>query len=858
MSLDTALAFARRGWSPLPIPDRQKRPAIKGWQNLRISEADLGRYFNKPQNVGVLLGEPSGGLVDVDLDCAEAIRLAPRLLPPTGARFGRRSKPGSHHLYIARHARTEQYREPTSDGTGAMLVELRSTGAQTVFPGSVHESGERVVFEADGDPADVAGATLARRVRHLAAAALLARHGFCDDDAVALVDAWEPGADDGLPDHVAAQVREWLGLASASRRSVERQPHRAEHEHLIRRARAYVDRMPSAVSGQNGHGATYAAALALVRGFALDDGDALAILRDYSVRCDPPWSERELEHKIHSARETKAPDAPPFGYLRDEEPPRQREREPAAAPSGAAPPSSAAPAERPEIRISTEITEVADEAIAALAADENVYQRGGRLSRVVVTDSPLRRLKMQEPAPRIEVLPHASLVELLAARAVWLRHDKRSDEWVRTFPPDVVVKAVEARGRWEGVRHLEAIVDSPVLRPDGSVLDIPGYDATTGLLYRPNAAFLAVAERPSLEDAQRARDELYEVVADFQFAGHAHRAAWLAALLTHFARYAYSGPTPLFLGDSNVRGAGKGLLVDTIAITATGRCAPVTPLPPDDAEMSKTISSVLLAGLPMLVFDNVGADLGSPALDLLLTSRTYSARVLGKSEMSGELPAYTLLFATGNNVQIKADTARRILWMRLESTHERPEDRRDFRHPDLRAWLAHERPRLVCAALTILRAYCVAGRPRLELRPWGSFEAWSDLVRGAVAWLGEPDPGDTRIELAEEADTEAHGLLRLVESLEVANLGDGFTASAVIQRAYSFDGGGRQDPISSALREAVEELCPTNGARQPSSKSLGRRLRHLRRRIVAGRMLDTKGESAHAIVWCVRRASAIA
>lgn len=507
---------------------------------------------------------------------------------------------------------------------------------------------------------------------------------------------------------------------------------------------------------------------------------------------------------------------------------------------------------RPEIIVSVELAEMVDLAERAIAADPDVYQRGGRLVRVVLTDSPLRKLRMQEPAPRIDTLPRASLRERLASCAKFVSIEKKKDgtaERRHVLPPPTVVETLDARGTWGPVRHLEAVVDSPILRPDGTILDAPGYDQSTGLLYRPNASFLQVPRHPTKGDALKAKEDLFEAVVDFDFAGDLHKAAWFAALLTPLARFAYDGPTPLTLIDSNLRGVGKGLMVDTIAITATGRCAPVTPLPVDDAEMAKTISSVLLAGIPIVSFDNVGTDLGGPALDLLLTSRTYSARILGKSEMTGELPVYTLLIATGNNVMVRADTGRRTLRVRLESKYERPEDRQGFKHPDLRAWLLAERPRLVRAALTILRAYCLAGRPADGLRAWGSFEQWSALVRGAVTWVGCKDPGETRLELAEEADTEAHGLRRLLEALDLANLARGFTTSQALHRAY----GDALDPVANALREAIEDLCPTQPGRTPSSKSLGRRLLHLRRRVIRGRMLDRFGETRDgAAQWRVQ------
>src|SRR5690606_17153515 len=107
---------------------------------------------------------------------------------------------------------------------------------------------------------------------------------------------------------------------------------------------------------------------------------------------------------------------------------------------------------------------------------------------------------------------------------------------------------------------------------------------------------------------------------------------------------------------------------------------------------------------------------------------------------------------------------RRIIHIRLDVLSERPEDRTDFRHPDLVAWLRERRPALVSAALTILSAYVRAGMPRQGLTPFGSFEGWSRLVREAVVWLGLPDPCLTRVRLAEQADTTADALTQLVEA----------------------------------------------------------------------------------------------
>jgi primase-like protein/bifunctional DNA primase/polymerase-like protein len=123
----TPLEYARRGWCVVPIPCGQKKPAITGWQNFSAAIDDIPRLFRDGQNIAVRLGPRSGDLVDVDLDCPEALDLADLYLPATRAEFGRLSKPRSHRLYGAPGAVFETFADPVS---GEMLVELRTDGRE--------------------------------------------------------------------------------------------------------------------------------------------------------------------------------------------------------------------------------------------------------------------------------------------------------------------------------------------------------------------------------------------------------------------------------------------------------------------------------------------------------------------------------------------------------------------------------------------------------------------------------------------------------------------------------------------------------------------------------------------------------
>jgi putative DNA primase/helicase len=203
--LEYALDYARRGWNPVPIPYKTKKPIDGGWEKRIIREDNVPQYFNgHPQNIGVILGATSKGLTDIDLDCREAVEIASYVLPKTGAIFGRTNNRASHRLYVTNLHESGlgariAFKDPTRPVDKVTLLEVRIggkdaegeiKGAQTVFPGSVHESGEAITWDEPGEPAEATGADLLRLARLLASCCLFARYwpgqGTRHDAALAL------------------------------------------------------------------------------------------------------------------------------------------------------------------------------------------------------------------------------------------------------------------------------------------------------------------------------------------------------------------------------------------------------------------------------------------------------------------------------------------------------------------------------------------------------------------------------------------------------------------------------------------------------------------------------------------------
>lgn len=540
------------------------------------------------------------------------------------------------------------------------------------------------------------------------------------------------------------------------------------------------------------------------------------------------------------------------------------------------PPSIDRP-EKPTIEIDDNRIGVADATVAALGAllqtstDRrwSIYVRGGMLVRVINVldpDDPHREhAKHINGGPKIDRVPLPSLTEHIATAASFVKERaNRSGEThlVSTHPPEWLVTTVMSRGEWPGVPDLEAITEVPVLRDDGTVLETPGYDPHSRLFYAPSGRFPSVPSSPSRDEARAAAERLLDVVCDFPFEGLEHKTGWLALVLTLVARSAIRGSVPLFLLDGNVRGVGKSKLADVASLIIQGDNAPRTPETKSDEEQRKAITSILLQGPPIALFDNVSGGFGSTSIDSLLTGTTWTDRVLGASKQV-QLPITTVFVASGNNVSLIGDLIRRVTHIRLQAQEERPDRRTGFKYPDLKRHILSNRPSLVTAALTVLRGYCAAGRPDQNLSAWGSYEEWSALIRGAIVWAGYTDPEAARDKL-QEKDTERDQLQALLEGLyEIQEALEKpsserctFTVGEILKRLDE-----RKDSRAGIgefrygyVRDALTELCttPIKPGELPPAPAVGRILLRHQGRWVGNLALKKRGTNRqHAALWTV-------
>lgn len=518
---------------------------------------------------------------------------------------------------------------------------------------------------------------------------------------------------------------------------------------------------------------------------------------------------------------------------------------------------SSSPRKRPDILLRPDLNALTDQAIAAIAdrPDLRVYVRGRMLVTIARDGSATEHWLRRAPAaPVVVQLTGPAVLRIMDESAQWLKCDGRKKVQAPTMPPMMIATQILALHAWP-FPYLEGVIESPTLRPDGSLVDCPGYDDATALLYEPTPGvhFPAIAERPTRDDAGRASAVLLEPVKDFPFVADTDRAAFVAVVLTLLARRIIRGAVPMFAVRAPTPGTGKSLLAHIIGIVGTGHEPAVMSMTEAD-ELRKRITALALSGTPLILLDDVSGSLGSDVLAGALTATTWEDRLLGQTEMV-RLPLRAVWLATGNNLGFQRTLGRRVIPIDLDARVEHPEDRTEFQHRDLGAYVRAVRPELVGAALTMLRAFLAAGAPAHKGTRLGSFEQWDDVVRSCVIWAGLADPA------AADDPNRGRGRIRAQADDDIADLAAFY---AELTRAFGTttwtapDVWQRKDD-DGALRASLEAVGSSrrNGAKALSLRSLRYLFRGCANRPVRGMMLARVNvPNAREQSWCMTKVDA--
>jgi len=491
--------------------------------------------------------------------------------------------------------------------------------------------------------------------------------------------------------------------------------------------------------------------------------------------------------------------------------------------------------------------DVVNEVLVSLSREKCVFEWGCQLAHI---STPLPAADQRNsPRPAI-ILANAAWIRWEMSRVVEFRVRIKKGEYKQILVPEWLPKMTLEKSDFHGMPKLLGLAETPLLLENGTIHDKPGLDPSTGIFFVPLGDVPAIADEPSREDAEAAAAALFNLVSDFPFANEPSKAAWLALLLTIPARFAIPGPVPFWLIDANGQSAGKGLLTHITSIITLGRNPVAMVGSRDPEEFRKNLLSTLMEGRRLGWLDEAESPFGGGRWNGLMTFTTYSDRILC-TQRNWDGPHFTVWVVSGNNVQLTSDTSRRCVHVRLEPPEERPEERGGFKITDILAYTRQHRAELLNHVLVILRAYHLAGRPKHDLKPWGSFEDWSNLVREAVYWCTGIDC-DTRRELTATADPVREMSGVILEQLErLFPGGQNFLASEVMAAHEAKGMDGRW--ANPDLHEALETL--NTNPRGLNSKSLGNLLKTRKDRNFNGLVLKGNPGGKQGMTYRIVRVS---
>ena len=406
--------------------------------------------------------------------------------------------------------------------------------------------------------------------------------------------------------------------------------------------------------------------------------------------------------------------------------------------------------------------------------------------------------------------------------ARWYRPDKDGDLRPCQAPKNIVAGVVS----WPSppIPRLVGVVPTACLTTHG-ILDTHGFDRASGLYLadkKPTVPATAIEDI----DPSAALDALADLVCDFPFVAEADKSAWLALVLTLLARRAITAVVPAWGVTAPVAGTGKTLLAQIASLVAYGKTPALTPPTHDDEALAKQLLATARAGSSLLIYDNVRRGFGGFALELAITGGEYRDRILG-STREVTYPWTTVVVATGNNLAYSGDMARRVCEIRLDANVESPENRKGFRYPSILAHAQTHAREIRSGLLRWLDSYrtntSASASASATSPTWGSFEAWSELVRGAIVSTGRADP--YRGQRPDDPTRDALGELLTCWYKR-------YEDQPVTSRILAGVVNGPDSPLGAALQGIV------TGRSGANSRTIGYALRKHQGRIVGGLRLN--------------------
>jgi hypothetical protein len=474
-----------------------------------------------------------------------------------------------------------------------------------------------------------------------------------------------------------------------------------------------------------------------------------------------------------------------------------------------------------------EMGHILDAAERELAKSGHHYQRGGMISIVSTTPE-------TNHTSIIPIKPSNVRVALSNA-ALWYRYNSAIEDYVQIDPPAEYAKTLFDAPEYRYLPVLRGLARQPYLRSDGSLMTMPGYDPLTGMFGVFAIQDFNVPETPSLNDMQNALQLIESLLEECPFKSPTDKAAAICAILTASIRSSLP-LAPMFHIRAPQVGSGKSFLCRLIAAFASARLGTPTTFPQEDEECRKLLLAELLTAPAVIEFDNLTTDLvAHKSLCVALTSEYMTDRILGVSK-TASVSTRTLFLSSGNNVAPVQDMVRRCITIDLDPVSETPAAK-TYKNPRLIENVLAERGKYVSAALTIIRGWIVAGRPKQECKSLSTFNDWVDYCVQPLLNFGYPNPMLSAFD-AMNADPDRDAISRLMNVWkDCFGKAPGMVRELVATAHTNIE-----------LAEILEDIAPDRKGGF-NNKSLGRWLKRHTGRVVDGCRFVPADGSRNAIAW---------
>jgi hypothetical protein len=465
----------------------------------------------------------------------------------------------------------------------------------------------------------------------------------------------------------------------------------------------------------------------------------------------------------------------------------------------------------------------------------NFYQFNGQLTEIIDPEMQENNIGNH----RLLVHDRASLRDRLGLVVQPMKYSQKIGGWYPVNAPAEVLDALLSRGANSQLNQLKTLATTAYLSPKNELVTKHGYDAKNGIyLVKSGGVIAGQSCQPSKQAALESLSYLSSWLSDIPFKSEIDESVAVACLMAAVDRVNLDN-IPLTAFNAPTAGTGKSLLVDVIGVVSNGKPVSVLAQGKDEAEMEKRLHSAILRGDTLINIDNIEQPLGGDVLCQILTQPVLRIRPLGVSKLL-DVEKSCQIVATGNNLELSGDVVRRSLVCNLDARVERPE-LRTFKY-DARKRALDQRHDIVGHVLTIIRSYLLHGAHEGP-SALGSFERWSSRIRNPLIWLGMADPCISQ-EQIRQSDTRLEAQTGLLKNLHLCFPDVPFKAREILSL-----------PMQKYQASLIEHLntlgCYTKGTLDITR--VGRILKKMDGRILAGLLLQQAGRSGGTVTWVVRK-----